>query len=292
MRFPTFPIDAPRLVLFAGSFLLLAAGSGCQTKDPPSSYVARVGSHHLTKHDLDRMLAGMGPTRDSAAARRQVIDQWITRMLLYREAERRNLSSVDSVQRQLTQQRRSVLVSALKTQLYKETDLSPTPSEVRIYFERHREQLRLRKPYVRLRYLSAPRRPVAQTVRQKLRTLPPDSLPTWHRLVRRHAADTAQAHQLSHRFLPESRLTRLHPSFGEVLDRLDEGDTAPVINANGRYHVFRLDRRIPEGTDPKLAWVEPQIRRRLRIRARKQMYAHEVERLRSKAQASGALDLP
>jgi len=65
-----------------------------------------------------------------------------------------------------------------------------------------------------------------------------------------------------------------------------------VVTAYGRYHVLRLDRRIPEGTDPKLAGVPPQIRRRLRIRARKQMYAHEVERLRIKAQARGALDLP
>ena len=65
-----------------------------------------------------------------------------------------------------------------------------------------------------------------------------------------------------------------------------------VVTANDRYHVLRLDRRIPEGTNPKRVGVDPQIRWRPRIRARKQMYAHEVERLRTKAQARGAFDHP
>ena len=292
MRLPTAPIDARRLALLVGSLVLLAIGAGCQTEEAPASYVARVDSHYLTQNDLDRMLAGMGPARDSTAAREQVIDQWVTRTLLYREAERRNLQAADSVQRELERQRRSVLVSALQTQLYKETDLTPSPSEIRTYFEGHKEQLRLREPYVRVRYLVTTRRPAAQTVQQELQTLPPDSLATWRRLVRTHAADTMQAYQLSGRFFAESRFTQQRPFLREALGRLEEGDTAPIITANGRYHILRLDRRIPEGSVPKLEWVEPQIRRRLRIRARKQMYAHEVERLRSKAEASGVIETP
>jgi len=292
VRFLTFPIGARRLILLVVSLALLAVGAGCQTKEAPSSYVVRVGSHYLTQDDLDRMLAGMGPARDSTAARQQVIDQWISRTLLYREAERRNLQAADSVQRELERQRRSVLVSALTTQLYKETDLTPSLSEIRTYFEGHKEQLRLREPYVRVRYLATTRRSAARTVRQALRTLPPDSLSTWRRLVRTHATDTMQAYQLSGRFFAESRLTQQRPFLGEVLRRLKEGDIAPIVTANDQYHVLRLDRRIPEGTAPKLEWVERQIRRRLRIRARKQMYANEVERLRSKAEASGAIDTP
>ncbi|PSQ54846.1 MAG: hypothetical protein BRD28_01340 [Bacteroidetes bacterium QH_10_64_37] len=292
MRFPALSTSAHRLALLIGGLLVLALGTGCQSNDPPSSYVARVGSHYLTQDDLSRMLADMGPARDSAAARQQVIDQWVTRTLLYREAERLNLQSVDSVQQQLERQRRSVLVSALKTRLYRETDRTPSSSEVRTYFERHKEQLSLREPYVRVRYLSTARRAAAQTARQTLRTLPPQSDSTWRGLVRTHAADTTQAYRLSQRFLPVSRLTRQLPFLEEVLGRLEEGDAAPVLDANGRYHVLRLDRRLPEGADPKLKWIEPEIRRRLRIRARKQMYAHEVQRLRSQAQADGAIETP
>jgi parvulin-like peptidyl-prolyl isomerase len=111
-------------------------------------------------------------------------------------------------------------------------------------------------------------------------------------VLRAHAADSAQAQRLSRRPFPESRLRQKLPFFAEALGALQEGDTAPVVAAGEQFHVLRLDQRRAAGTAPELAWVAPQIRRRLRIRARKQIYANEVERLRSKAQASGVLDIP
>jgi len=292
LRFPSLSIDAYRLALLVGGLLVLALGTGCQSEAPPSSYVARVGSHYLTQEDLDRRLAGMGPARDTTKARQQVIDQWITRTLLYREAKRLNLESVEEVQQKLKRQRRSILVGAAKNQLFEKVDLAPSEEEVQTYFERHKEQLRLREPYVSVRYVATDRRAAAKTVRQALRTLPVQSDSAWNRLVREHAADTARARRLSQRHLPESQLGEQLPALQEELSSLEPGDTAPVVNGDDRYHVLRLDRRIPEGANPKPQWVEPEIRRRLRIRARKQMYAHEVERLRSKARAAGTLETP
>lgn len=292
MRFSLLPTGARRLALFFGGLLLLPLVAGCESEDPPPSYVARVGTQYLTQDDLDRMLAGMGPSHDTSAARQQVIEQWVTRTLLYREAQRLNLQSVEEVQRRLERQRRSILIAALKNRLYEEADLSPSEEEVQTYFQRHKDQLSLREPYVSVRYLSTDRRAAAETVREALRTLPIESDSAWNHLVREYAADTARAHHVSRHYLPERRLGKQLPALREELGALKEGDTAPLINANGRYHVLRLDRRIPEGTPPKLRWLEHEIRHRLRIRARKQMYAHEVQRLRSKAQADGALETP
>ncbi len=292
MRSTILPTGFRRLALLFGGLLVLALGSGCQSEDPPSSYIARVGSHYLTQDDLDRMLGGMGPARDTTAARQQVIDQWVARTLLYREAERLNLQSVDDVQRRLERQRRSILVAALKNRLYEESDLAPSEEEVQTYFQRHKSRMSLREPYVSIHYLSTDRQTAARTVREALRTLPAQPDSAWNRLVREYAADTARAHRLSRRYLPESRLGTQLPTLQEELGALKEGETAPIVNANGQYHVLRLDRRIPEGSAPKLQWLEQKIRRRLRIRARKQMYANEVERLRSKARADGALEMP
>ena len=273
--------------------LLLGAGlAGCQTEAPPDSYVARVGTNYLTEADLDQMLAAMGPVRDSTEARQQAIDQWVTRTLLYQEAERLNLSSDDEVQDQLRRQRRSILVSALRTRLTEEADVRPSAEEVRTYFERHKEQLRLREPYVRIQYLTTPDRASARTVRQELRTPPTPADTTWARLVAEYATDTTQARQLSRRFRPQGRLRQQLPALADRIADLQEGETTPVIQTNGRYHVVRLDQRLPEGSPPEIDWVEPEIRRRLRIRARKQIHATEVQRLRNRAQADGALELP
>jgi hypothetical protein len=250
-----------------------------------------VGSHYLTDAELDRMLPEHLSGRDTSKARTQAIHQWVTRTLLYREAERLNLESTDEVQRELERQRRSILVAALRDRYEQEADVEPTPDEVRTYYERHKEQLQLREPYVRVQYLATSRPAAAQTVRQALGPSSPADT-TWTRLVREYAADTTRARRLSQRVVPESQLDQQVPFLAARLDALAEGETTPVVEANGQYHVLRLDRRVPEGASPDLEWVAPQIRRRLRIRARKQMYATEVQRLRSRAEADGALELP
>lgn len=273
--------------------LLLAPGlAGCQSDAPPDEYVARVGSHYLTEADLDRMLAGMGSVRDSTKARQQAIDQWVTRTLLYREAERLNLDANDDVQKRLQRQRRAVVISALRSRFEEEADLRPTQEEVRTYFERHEKQMGLQESYVRVQYLTTADRAAAQTVRQELRTPPAPPDTTWARLVSEFAMDTTRARQWSRGFVPQSRINQHLPFLADRVDGLREGETTPVVEANGRYHVVRLDRRIPEGTPPELDWIEPEIRRRLRIRARKQIQATEVQRLRNRAQADGVLELP
>lgn len=264
---------------------------GCQSEPPPDSYVARVGSHYLTETDLDRMLPGSLPDRDTTTARKQAINQWVTRTLLYREAERLNLGSTDEVQRKLDRQRQSILVAALRDRYEQEANVEPTPEEVRTYFERHKDQLRLREPYVRVHYLATSRSAAAQTVRQALGPSSPSDT-TWTRLVTEYATDTTRARRLSQRILPESQLDQQLPFLADRLDALTDGETAPVVEADGQYHVLRLDRRVTEGASPDLEWVTPQIRQRLQIRARKQMYATEVQRLRSRAQADGTLELP
>ena len=288
-----FKSASPHLGSIVGLLLLGTCLVGCQSDEPPASYVARVGDHYLTQDDLDRRLAGMGGSAsDSAAAREQIIEQWVTRMLLYRKAQRLNLESVEEVQRKLERQRRSILVAAAKNQLYEEASLTPSDEEVQTYFQRHKDQLTLREPYVSVRYLSTEDRAAAQEVREELRTLSASSDSAWNRLVGEYAADTARAREWSRRYLSQNQLGSQIPALQAELRELEVGDTAPVVNADDRYHVLRLDRRVAEGTTPKLQWIGPEIRRRLRIRARKQMYANEVERLRSKAQADGALEMP
>lgn len=271
-----------------GLALLSPLGLGCQSGEVSPPAVARVGDYTLTQADLERRLEGLGTERDSAA-RAQIIEQWVRRTLLYREAERRDLATAPAVQRRLERQRRSVLVAELTTRLYDDASLRPSDAEVRTYFERHKASLRLREPYVRVRYLPAADRAAAVAARQALADLPPTADSAWTALVRRTATDTARAQRLSQQPLSERRLAQQIPFDPEALRDLQAGDTAPLLQADGQYHVLRLDRRRPAGAQPNLAWVAPQIRQRLRIRARKQIYTNEVERLRSQAQARGLL---
>jgi len=273
--------------------LLLGTVIGCEEKDAPSSYVARVGDHYLTQPELDRLMEGMGPVPDSTEARQQVIRQWVERTLLLREANRLNLEEDDEVQRQLRERRKSTLVTAMTNRIYEEMDRAPTQEEVRTYFERHRDQLSLREPYVRVRHLATANEDSAQTARRQLlasREATVDSV--WNRLIRKHAYAPSRAKRISNRFLPEGRLFSKLPYVQDELSSLQEGEVARVIEDNDLFHVLQLVSRAPAGTEPELAWLEAEIRRRLRIRTRKQMYAREVQRLRNRARADDLIETP
>lgn len=274
--------------------ILLVVGTlaGCQSEEPPPSYVARVGDQYLTNADVRRMLEGMGPAPDTTQARQQIIEQWVTRTLLYREAVRLNLASVEEVQRKLQQQRRSVLITAMTDRLYEQAEAAPSQEEVRTYFEGHKDQLRLREPYVRVRYLTTDSWSAAQAVRQRLASALVLDDSTWAGLVEQYAPSTAQAGGLSNRFLPQSQLVQSVPMTADQISTLDAGQIAPLLENEGAYHVLKVIDRVNEDSEPKLEWFEEEIRRRLQIRARKQTYTREVQRLRSKALANGVLDLP
>ena len=107
------------------------------------------------------------------------------------------------------------------------------------YFQRHKDQLTLREPYVSVRYLSTEDRAAAQEVREELRTLSASSDSAWNRLVREYAADTAQAREWSRRYLPQSQLGSQIPALQAELRELEVGDTAPIVSADDRYHVRR-----------------------------------------------------
>ncbi len=277
--------------------LILLSGNGCRQETPPPDVVARVGQAYLTRDELARALQLLPVQIDSTEASQQVIEQWITTQLLYQEALRRGLRNDPEVQRLLEENERSVLISALLERIYQEEEAASedplTPSEVQAYYERYKEQLRLREPYVRLRYLHTTRAEDAQTVHQTLQQAAVVSDSLWNALVAQYAANPEEARLLASRYFPESRLftATVLASLREALQRLRDGELAPLITIDGHYHILQLVERLPAGTIPELRWIYDEVAQQARIQARKQIYARLVQRLRNEARVRGELEL-
>ncbi len=188
-----------RLVLWVA---LLGVLAGCGGEPAATDYVARVGEQFLTQQELSETLAALQIGSDTAEARKQIIEQWVTNTLLYREAQRRNLESDPEVERMLEEQMRSVLVNELSTRLADEALPTIAEADVQAYYDQHREQLRLREPFVHVRYLTTATLEAAEAVRDALRTAgdaeQADS--TWYVLVREHAKKPDQARDLAQNF--------------------------------------------------------------------------------------------
>lgn len=262
---------------------------------PPGDYVARVGTAVLTEADLNATLDALPAGVDSMTARTQFVEQWVTAELMAREAEERGLRDEPEVQRQLVENERAVLAAALLGALYEETSESVDRADLEAYFQRNRERLRLREPYVRVRLIETDTRARAEAARaamqQAMLNSRQDSL--WEVAARTYAADTSLSLDLARTYVPESRLRGSERAVvWQSLGQLGPGQIGPVLEQGDTFYVLQLLDRAASGSEPQLAWIEDDVRRQVAIQARKQMLARHVQRLRTEAQARDELDLP
>ena len=272
---------------------------GCVEKTEPREYVARVESLYLFEEDIERIMGSIVVIGDPLEMRSQIIDQWLTTEVLYQEALRRGLAENAEVQRRLDESERSVLVNSLIESFYRENSPSPSAEETQVYFEQHREQLRLREPFVRIRYLRAETLEEAREAQIALRDAPVaerDSIWTlWADTLETSlsASDTLFSPRISaYDHYPESRLFGNRPLLRQTLAALGNERTAAVIESDSAYHVLQLAQRIPTGTLPEQEWIQPELERQLILQNRKQLYARLVQRLRNEALAREVLDSP
>ena len=277
------------------AWLMLVGGLHIHCGQPPAeeNYVARVGPSTLGEAELAASLENLPDRLDSAEARQQFIEQWITTELLYQEALRSDLRSDPNVQQRLLESERSVLVDAWISRLYEQEPPVIMTGEIRSYFERYRERLRLREPFVRVYYLTTTSEADASEAYQLIQSASfqavADSL--WPEVARQYGDDIEGAISLASNFFPESRLFTDRPMLREQVMRLQPSQTAPLIEDEGIWHVLQVAARVPAGTLPELAWIETEIHRRLALDARKQMYERQVQRLRTEALSRNTLEV-
>lgn len=270
-----------RSSILACCLMLLSA---CQKQLEPVAFVARVGDAYLMEEDLDAALGSLPVLLDSIEVRKQVIEQWVSRELLYQEALRRNLRSQETVRDRLQEGERAVLIDALVSLLYEESTEIPSMEEVRAYFELHKEHMLLREPFVRVRYLYGANRDSVQRAHQWLRQTPQEQADSvFLLLANRFSADATVSKSLSENYVPESHLFVGQPELREQLMRLQPGQLAPLIATDSHTHLLQLTDRVPTGELPELPWVEEQVRRQLTMDTRKQVYERQVQRLRMEA---------
>ncbi len=221
---------------------------------------------------------------DSVDAVSQIVEQWVTNELLYQEALSRGLRGDPDVQRLLADNERSVLIDALVSRvLAAEMNDGPDESAIQTYYEQHREKLALREPFVRVRHLIYENQDSAEAARAGLQaSLLSPVLPEGGRLASGLSDDA---------FYPERQMFAATPGLGEVVANLDIGDVHDVFEMDSTFHVVQLMDRLETGAVPSIDMVRREIRDRVAIDIRKQLYARQVERLRTRALAREELEV-
>jgi len=264
--------------------------ASCGPADEPGTYVARVHEATLSQEDVQHMMQAVGARQDSADVAEQAIRQWVRNELLYQEAQRRGLRDTDAVQEQLRESERTILINALVSELHDTGASQPTDDEVQQYYDRHREQLQLREPYVHLRFAETRDAPAADSLQALLAE---ESLPEaqWVRLVQQLAIDPAAAIDLSTHYYPERHVFPAREALRRRLQSMRPGEVVRIPTEESVV-LMRLEARAEAGTVPELAWVEGVIRQRLAVQKRKQSFARQVQRLHVEAASRDLLEVP
>ena len=230
------------------------------------------------------MLVDRAPQLDSSDAISQIVEQWVTNQLLYQEARDRGLRSDADVQRLLADNERSVMVDALVSRMLdEEMGDGPDDAAIQTYYEQHRDQLALREPFVRVIHLVFEDADSAAAARRQLvSSSPPDP----------EALSGMSDRQLDMAsFYPQQQLFAAIPGLGEAVASLRIGQVTPVLERDGAYHIVQLTDRLEEGTVPALDMIRDEISHRVTIQMRKQLYARQVQRLRTRAMAREELEI-
>ncbi|MEM6326908.1 MAG: peptidylprolyl isomerase [Bacteroidota bacterium] len=290
--------SAPRRTGWVLALLVGAALAGCgrggDAEVPGEGLViARVGEASLTEAQLREALGTATPGLDSAAARRQVVEQWVRRQLVVQEARRAGLDSDTEVVRQLRDSESAVLEAAYLERFFETNPAEPTEPEIEAYYEAAQSRLALREPYVRLRLIRVASADQAQAARGALAQIQgsplADSL--FALAAREYATDPDGAIDLADAFIPESRLLALDESLGARISAIGAGAAPVVVQGGDAAYAVAVVERVQAGQIPSLAMIRPEIAERLAIRGRKNAEARLIARLRSEAEARGRLEV-
>lgn len=272
--------------IFITAIVVVALGTtSCADPPPAPDYVARVGQAVLTMDEINRLLENQSTFLDSADAVSQIVEQWVTNELLFQEARDRGLRGDPDVQRLLADNERSVLINAFVNRaVAEELGNGPDESALQTYYEQHRDQLALREPFVKVRHIIFDNADSAEAARGMLQRSGLDPLP---RPMGRNANQGLDEKA----FYPQRQLFAAIPGLNQAVDDLNVGEVMPVFVHETAFHLVQLVDRLPEGTVPSINLIRDDIRDRVAIQMRKQLYARQVQRLRTRAMAREELEI-
>ncbi len=265
------------------SLVLVLVSAGCADTTIRETTVARVGDAVLTQSQLDELWTDRMVRSDSATVAQAIVDQWVVNELLYQEALRRELHTDSLLQQQIEDNRRSLLIARLLEELYAEDAMAPDPTAVETWYQQHRASLVLRQPYVRIWYLPVDSTSWTSVIVDELARAETDT--AFSRLIDTYSVQKEQSRYFASGLLPLSLVFSQHASMRERVGQLTEGDIVPPLSDDGLVHVMKLVERVPAGTIPDLNMIRSEIEQRILIESRKQLFARQVQRLRTAAEA-------
>jgi hypothetical protein len=257
---------------------LLLMGVGCQRQSSSHTPLARFDNTTLTAEDIHvRFDSSQGL---SGAQLQQYVQRWLKDELLYREALARGLGNSKDIDARLEDVRRQLIINEfLEKEIYNEQTARATPDEVSAYYEAHKAEFVLRSDVVLISYVVFSERDAANRFRNSvLRGTP------WTNAVQQLLLSAQQAIRVLTKgdSLYHTQASLLPPDLWRVAASASPGQPSfPIATMEG-YYVLIVWQMGRQGQPANIHFVDGEIRNRLAIERRSQLYDSLVENLRAK----------
>jgi hypothetical protein len=260
----------PGKVLFI--FLLLGTAAGCTKNEPERTPVARMDNQMLA---LEEIRAHIDTAREPSQAQiQQYIQRWLTEESLYREAVDRGLDRTNEINQKVDDVRRQLAINALlEKEVYSQQTLNVPLQEVRQYYDTHPKEFNVMHDLALISFTLFKNRDAATDFRNLVLKGTP-----WNSAISQQASSVVLRIDSSYR----TEATLLPAELWRVASKLTNHELSFPISTDHGYYILVVWKFIKQGQTADLSLVEQEIRSRLTVERRRQVYGQLVQNLRAK----------
>ncbi|MGD0036082.1 MAG: peptidyl-prolyl cis-trans isomerase [Bacteroidota bacterium] len=254
------------------AFLLVITAIGCSKNAPDKTPVARIDNQTLA---LEEIRAHLDTTREPSQAQiQQYIQRWLTEESLYREAIDRGLDHTDEMNQKVEDVRRQLAINALlEKEVYSQQTSNFSAQDIRRYYDTHVKEFNVMQDIALVSFALFKNRDVATEFRNLVLKGTP-----WNSALIQLAQSIVMRIDSSF----QTQATLMPPELWRVASKSTNRELSFPISTDNGYYILVVWKFIKQGQTADVPLVEQEIRGRLTVERRRQMYGQLVQNLRAK----------
>jgi len=254
------------------TILLVVTAIGCSKNEPDKTPVARIDNRTLA---LEEIRAHIDTTREPSQAQiQQYIQRWLTEESLYREAIDRGLDRTDEMNQKVEDVRRQLAINALlEKEVYSRQAADFSAQDIRQYYELHIKEFNVMHDLALVSFALFKNRDAATEFRNLVLKGTP-----WNAVINQQAQSIVMHVDSSYK----TQAALMPAELWRVASKLTNRELSFPISTDNGYYIIVVWKFIPQGQTADISLVEQEIRGRLIVERRRQMYNQFIQNLRAK----------
>jgi len=252
--------------------LLVILAIGCSKNVQDKTPVARIDNQTLV---LEEIRAHIDTTREPSQVQiQQYIQRWLTEESLYREAIDRGLDRTDDMNRKVDDVRRQLAINALlEKEVYSRQTSQFSAQDIHHYYDTHLKEFNVMHDMALVSYALFKNRDGATEFRNLVLKGAP-----WNSAINQKTTSIVMRVDSTY----QTQATLMPAELWRVASTSTSHEFSFPISTDKGYYILAVWKFIKQGQTADILFVEHEIRDRLTVERRRQLFNQLVQNLRAK----------